>query len=101
MIGGGLGNFASGEWTDDTTMAWCILDDAASGVDLRSDEALTSISRHFRDWLESGPTDIGIQTGNVLRSSVPNPTARFGTIDPHVQRLRRTSRASRSTTSAY
>ena len=26
MIGGGLGNFAPGEWTDDTTMAWAVLD---------------------------------------------------------------------------
>ncbi|MDN5746304.1 MAG: ADP-ribosylglycohydrolase family protein, partial [Nocardioidaceae bacterium] len=24
MIGGGLGNFAPGEWTDDTSMTWAI-----------------------------------------------------------------------------
>ena len=63
MIGGGLGGFAKGEWTDDTTMAWCVLDVAAKGVDLRSVEALTEISRRFRAWYESGPADIGIQTG--------------------------------------
>ncbi|MFT4128251.1 MAG: ADP-ribosylglycohydrolase family protein, partial [Gordonia sp. (in: high G+C Gram-positive bacteria)] len=74
MIGGGLGNFAPGEWTDDTTMAWGVLDVAASGVDLRSDDALTSVARNFRDWYESGPADIGIQTGSVLRAVGQNPS---------------------------
>ncbi|HQY97415.1 MAG TPA: ADP-ribosylglycohydrolase family protein, partial [Phycicoccus sp.] len=51
MIGGGLGNFAKGEWTDDTTMAWCILEAAANPEtsDLRSDAALDRIARNFRD----------------------------------------------------
>lgn len=62
MIGGGLGDFAPGEWTDDTTMAWCILDVAASGADLRSPDALTARGRRFRAWYESRPPDIGVQT---------------------------------------
>ncbi|KRC48802.1 MULTISPECIES: ADP-ribosylglycohydrolase family protein [unclassified Nocardioides] len=74
MIGGGLGGFAPGEWTDDTTMAWCIADVAASGVDLRSEEGLTAIARRFRDWFETGPADIGIQTSKVLRSAGQAPT---------------------------
>lgn len=40
MIGGGLGNFAPGEWTDDLSMTWPVADTAAKGVDLRSPEAL-------------------------------------------------------------
>ncbi|MFZ2240697.1 MAG: ADP-ribosylglycohydrolase family protein [Gordonia amarae] len=75
MIGGGLGNFAPGEWTDDTTMAWCILDVAATGQDLRSEAALTAIGRNFRTWKESGPADIGIQTSQILGRVGPNPTA--------------------------
>jgi len=74
MIGGGLGDFAPGEWTDDTTMAWCVADVAATGVDLRSPEALTAIAHRFREWYETGPADIGIQTSAVLRSAGAAPT---------------------------
>lgn len=74
MIGGGLGGFAPGEWTDDTTMAWAILDVAASGADLRSDAALTRIARHFRAWYDSRPPDIGNQTRSVLEKVGFDPT---------------------------
>lgn len=74
MIGGGLGDFAPGEWTDDTTMAWCILEVAATGADLRSPEALTAIGRHFRTWYESNPPDIGVQTRSLLGEVGTAPT---------------------------
>lgn len=73
MIGGGLGDFAPGEWTDDTSMTWAVLAVAAS-ADLRSDEALTQIAGHFRAWLETGPADIGNQTRAVLTQGGPDPT---------------------------
>lgn len=73
MIGGGLGNFAPGEWTDDTSMAWGVLDVAASGEDLRSDAALTAIGRNFRAWYDSRPPDIGNQTRQVLGDAGPAP----------------------------
>lgn len=75
MIGGGLGNFARGEWTDDTSMTWCVADVAARGLDLRSEEALTAIARNFRTWLEWGPPDIGGNTYHVLNNAGKNPTA--------------------------
>lgn len=75
MLGGGLGPFAPGEWTDDTTMAWCILDVAASGLDLRTEEGLTAVGRNFREWSESGPKDIGNQTARVLNTAGESPTA--------------------------
>ncbi|MFI5622192.1 ADP-ribosylglycohydrolase family protein [Nocardioides sp. NPDC051685] len=75
MLGGGLGPFAPGEWTDDTTMAWCILDAAAAGHDLRTDEGLTAVGRNFREWSESEPKDIGNQTARVLNTAGPSPTA--------------------------
>ncbi|WP_114201995.1 ADP-ribosylglycohydrolase family protein [Janibacter anophelis] len=68
MIGGGLGNFAPGEWTDDTSMTWPIAAVAAKGADLRSPEALDEIAQGFLDWYASGPPDIGTQTRKVLGS---------------------------------
>ena len=75
MIGGGLGNFAPGEWTDDTSMTWCILDVAAKGSDLRADEALTDIARNFREWYDTQPPDIGNQTRSILGAAGAHPTA--------------------------
>lgn len=74
MIGGGLGGFGPGEWTDDTTMAWCILDVAASGADLRAEEALTAIAICFREWYDTRPPDIGNQTRRVLGGVGAEPT---------------------------
>jgi ADP-ribosyl-[dinitrogen reductase] hydrolase len=74
MLGGGLGGFGPGEWTDDTTMAWCILDVAATGADLRTEDALTQIARRFRDWYDSRPADIGNQTRRVLGAAGADPT---------------------------
>lgn len=74
MIGGGLGDFAPGEWTDDTTMTWCIADVVARGLDLRTDAGLTAVARNFRAWFETGPPDIGIQTRRVLAAAGPDPT---------------------------
>ena len=74
MIGGGLGGFAPGEWTDDTAMAWAIADVAATGVDLRTERALTGIARRFREWYDTRPPDIGNQTRSVLSAAGPEPT---------------------------
>jgi ADP-ribosyl-[dinitrogen reductase] hydrolase len=61
MIGGGLGDFAPGEWTDDTSMAVCIVEVTARGrVDLEA------IGDRFLDWYRAGPADIGISTAAVL-----------------------------------
>lgn len=43
MIGGGLGPFKPGEWTDDTSMAIVIAQVAATGADLRGEEAQDDI----------------------------------------------------------
>jgi ADP-ribosyl-[dinitrogen reductase] hydrolase len=75
MIGGGLGGFAPGEWTDDTAQAYAIAEVAATGADLRSEEALTAIARRFADWYAEGPADVGIQTSAVLSRAGRHPTA--------------------------
>src|SRR6185503_16130299 len=57
MIGGGLGGWDRGEWTDDTQMAICIAEVTATG----SMDA-NAIGDRFLDWYRSGPADVGIQT---------------------------------------
>jgi ADP-ribosyl-[dinitrogen reductase] hydrolase len=61
MIGGGLGDFAPGEWTDDTSMAICIAEVTASGV-----IDLPAIGERFLAWARAGPPDIGTSTAAVL-----------------------------------
>lgn len=80
MIGGGLGNFAPGEWTDDTAQTYAIAHVAAScairGADLRTEAALDRIAAGFAAWYAAGPPDVGIQTSHVLGAVRANPTAR-------------------------
>ncbi|MGD9988664.1 ADP-ribosylglycohydrolase family protein [Pseudonocardia sp.] len=66
MLGGGLGGFAPGEWSDDTAMACAVAEVAAGGADLRSEAALDRVAAGFLRWYASGPTDIGVQTRRVL-----------------------------------
>ncbi|HWH29774.1 MAG TPA: ADP-ribosylglycohydrolase family protein [Mycobacteriales bacterium] len=66
MLGGGLGGYAPGQWSDDTEMAVCIAEVAATGADLRSAEALDDVARGFLRWYGHGPADIGVQTRRVL-----------------------------------
>lgn len=69
MIGGGLGPFAPGEWTDDTAMALVIAQAASDGHDLRSQSGLEAVARAFLTWFAEGPKDIGNQTRAVLSAS--------------------------------
>jgi ADP-ribosylglycohydrolase len=61
MIGGGNLGWEPGEWTDDTQMAICIAEVAATG-DLDAAE----VGERFLAWQRSGPRDVGIQTDAVL-----------------------------------
>ena len=66
LLGGGLGGIAPGQWSDDTEMAVCIAQVAATGVDLRSPAALDAVAAAFLRWYDDGPPDIGNQTRAVL-----------------------------------
>ena len=66
MIGGGLGPYEPGEWSDDTQMAVCIARVAATGADLTTADALDAIGEAFIDWKNNGASDIGNQTATVL-----------------------------------
>lgn len=74
MIGGGLGGFAPGEWTDDTAQAAAIARVAADGLDLRTPEALDRIAQGFADWYAGDPADVGTQTRSVLSRAGRTPT---------------------------
>ncbi|MBA3265980.1 MAG: ADP-ribosylglycohydrolase family protein [Nocardioidaceae bacterium] len=69
MRGGGLGDYAPGEWSDDTQMATCIAEVAATGADLTTAEALDEIAEGFLRWRSHGPADIGVQTSAVLSAA--------------------------------
>jgi ADP-ribosyl-[dinitrogen reductase] hydrolase len=66
MHGGGLGNAAPGGWSDDTAMAVCIAEVAATGADLRTPDALDAVAARFLRWYDDDPPDIGVQTRRVL-----------------------------------
>ncbi len=69
MIGGGLGDWEEGEWTDDTQMALGILDVLA---ERRGDGPvdLVAIGQNFLDWAATDPPDIGNHTREVLQTDV-------------------------------
>ncbi|MTD15504.1 ADP-ribosylglycohydrolase family protein [Nakamurella sp. YIM 132087] len=67
MIGGGIGNFEPGEWTDDTSMAVAIALVTAEGIDVRTDAGLDAVAANFVRWFDDGPKDFGVMTGQVLR----------------------------------
>lgn len=69
MVGGGLGPYAPGEWSDDTQMAICVARVAATGADLTGPDALDAIASAFEDWRRHGASDIGIQTSSILRAA--------------------------------
>jgi ADP-ribosylglycohydrolase len=75
LIGGGLGPFAPGEWTDDTALSVAVAEAAAQGMDLRSADGLDVVADGFRRWFAEGPKDVGNQTRAVL-SAVPTGDAR-------------------------
>lgn len=81
LLGGGLGNYEQGEWSDDTQMAICIAR-AALDADLSTDAGLDAVAERFEDWYASRPADVGIQTSRVLRDAEVldgSPAARLRT----------------------
>jgi ADP-ribosyl-[dinitrogen reductase] hydrolase len=81
MIGGGLGDFSPGEWTDDTAMALCIAEVAADGpLDT------VAIGDRFLGWLRDRPPDVGISTRAVLAAANDGgdlPAAAAAYLDAH------------------
>jgi ADP-ribosyl-[dinitrogen reductase] hydrolase len=68
MIGGGLGAFDRGEWTDDTSMAIAIAEITATGADLRNEQAQDYLADRWSFWAQTAK-DIGVQTSSVLSAA--------------------------------
>jgi ADP-ribosylglycohydrolase len=66
MEGGGGFDWSPGEWTDDTQLAAVILQALASQPNRVNSVDLAAIESGFRSWFNSGPRDVGIQTGQIL-----------------------------------
>ena len=79
MVGGGSFGWEPGEWTDDTSMAIAIAEVAATGADLREEEALDALVRRWHEWSQHA-NDVGVQTRSVLsragRHGISAQTAR-------------------------
>lgn len=79
MIGGGSFGWEPGEWTDDTSMAIAIAEVAATGADLRQEQALDALARRWHEWSQHAK-DVGVQTRSVLsragRHGISAQTAR-------------------------
>lgn len=66
MIGGGLGPYAPGEYSDDTQMAVCIAEALRDHDGPLSEAALNQTAEGFLTWFREGASDIGNQTARVL-----------------------------------
>jgi ADP-ribosyl-[dinitrogen reductase] hydrolase len=79
MIGGGSFGWEPGEWTDDTSMAIAIAEVAATGADLRQEQALDAVVKRWHEWSQHAK-DVGVQTRSVLsragRHGISAQTAR-------------------------
>lgn len=73
MLGGGPGEAAPGQWSDDTSMAIGVAEGLLAGENL--DEQLDGVARRFLDWYRSSPADIGRQTRAVLDAVEGAPEA--------------------------
>ena len=92
MVGGGLGPFEPGEYSDDTAMAACIAEVSVTGIDLTSADAIDRIAGKFLLWGQDAK-DIGNQTSAVLAEarasadppgvSVPRAAEAYALTHPH------------------
>lgn len=69
MVGGGLGPYEPGEYSDDTQMAVCIAEALRDHDDPCSPEALERTARSFLTWFGEGASDVGVQTTRILEET--------------------------------
>jgi len=70
MIGGGLGHWERGEWTDDTQMAVCIAKAAATGTLDPS-----AVAENFLAWFQASRRTSGSRPGRCWAQPRARPTA--------------------------
>ncbi|WP_111720840.1 ADP-ribosylglycohydrolase family protein [Homoserinimonas sp. OAct 916] len=74
MRGGGPFNWAPGEWTDDTSMMFPILEAGVAGRDLTDESVLDAIVAGWVDWAKTAP-DVGNQLRAVLSGAEPRASS--------------------------
>ena len=74
MVGGGLGPYAPGEWSDDTQMS-VVVAQVAAEHGLAGDDALDRVVEGWVGWLHGGASDVGTQTRSVLGAVRPGAGA--------------------------
>ena len=74
MVGGGVFDWAPGEWTDDTSMAFPLLEELAAGHDLRDEATLDRVCAAWITWASTAQ-DVGNQVRAVLSASAPTAAA--------------------------
>ncbi|GIU86598.1 MAG: hypothetical protein KatS3mg009_1113 [Acidimicrobiia bacterium] len=62
MVGGGLGPWEPGEWTDDTQQAICVAEAAAAGRLVPA-----AVGERLLEWFRGRPKDVGVHTRQVLK----------------------------------
>lgn len=68
MIGGGIGGYEPGEWSDDTQLSVCLAEIASTGADLTEESSLDAISVRYIAALSTGVSELDAQTQVVLDS---------------------------------
>ena len=81
MIGGGLGNFAPGEWTDDTSMAIVVAQGLLGSKGQLDGDASDYMVREWAKWAVKAP-DVGNQTRAVL-AYAQNTASADGRTEPN------------------
>jgi ADP-ribosyl-[dinitrogen reductase] hydrolase len=71
LLGGGLGRYEPGEWSDDTQMAICVMRaaDRVPPAGLDTPAGLVAVAEEFEFWHACEPADIGIQISQVLHTA--------------------------------
>ncbi|MBD3689802.1 ADP-ribosylglycohydrolase family protein [Nanchangia anserum] len=68
MRGGGVGEYEPGEWSDETQLAICLAEVAATGVDLTLEETLDDIATRYIAAVRGGVRELDAQTRVVFDS---------------------------------
>lgn len=69
MVGGGLGPYEPGEYSDDTQMAVCVAEALRDHDEPCSPQALEQTARGFLTWFRGGASDVGAQTARILEET--------------------------------
>ena len=90
MVGGGGFGWEPGEWTDDSSMAIAIAEVAATGADLREEEALDAIAQRWhRPSALCGLPEPDTDRGGVIRSAQAGHQRLVGSTGNHRSAVRR------------